>query len=85
MLLYLKIKPNQRFNAVELDEGQWTVRVTAPAFNGQANEGLIEYLSEILKIPKTRIKLLKGASSRIKCIDIDAPESHILVRLASAQ
>ncbi len=85
MQLYLKIKPNQHFNGVELIEGQWIVRVKAPAIEGKANEGLIEYLSEILKIPKSKITLLKGATSKIKCLEIDAPESDVLVRLASAQ
>lgn len=85
MQLYLKIKPNQRFNGVELIEGQWTVRVKAPAIDGKANEGLIEYLSEILRIPKSKITLLKGPTSKIKCLEIDAPESDVLVRLAQAQ
>jgi uncharacterized protein (TIGR00251 family) len=81
MLLYLKIKPNQRFNAVELIDGQWTVRVNSPAIEGQANEGLVEYLSEVLLLPKSKIIIRKGATSRLKCLEIDAPEKDVLTRL----
>jgi uncharacterized protein len=85
MLLYLKIKPNQRFNGVEVVNGEWVIRIKAPAIDGKANEGLVEYLSEILRVPKSRIKLTKGATSKIKCLDIDAPENEVLVKLAQAQ
>lgn len=85
MLLYLKIKPNQRFNAVDLVEGQWTVRVKAPAIDGKANAALVEYLSEILRIPKSKIVLKKGATGKIKCLEIDAPDSEVIVRLAEAK
>ncbi len=82
MLLYLKIKPNQRFNRVEVVEGEYQIRITAPAVDGKANEGLIEFLSEILLIPKSKIKVKKGHTSRQKCLEIDADkvwvDEHLL-------
>lgn len=50
MLLYLKIKPNQHFDRIEKLEGDWVIRLKAPAIDGKANQHLIDYLSEIFKL-----------------------------------
>ena len=77
MLLYLKIKPNQRFDRVEGSSGQWLIRIKAPAIDGKANEYLINYLSVILDMPKSKIRLKKGQTSRLKCLEIDADEDIV--------
>lgn len=84
MLLYLKIKPNQRYNRIEKVGGEWIVKIKAPAVDGKANEQLAEFLSEILKIPKSKIQLKKGVTSRIKCLEIDADEKYIEDCLSAA-
>ena len=81
MLLYLKIKPNQRFDRIERFEEQWLIRIKAPAVDGKANEHLINYLSDILDLPKSKIRLKKGQTSRLKCIDIDAEAVFVNQRL----
>ena len=72
MLLYLKIKPDQRLDRVEGSEKQWLVKIKAPAVDGKANEHLINYLCDILDLPKSKIILKKGHTSRHKCLEIDA-------------
>jgi len=72
MLLYLKIKPGQRFNRIEGNKNEWVVRLNAPAMDGKANECLVDFLSEILSLPKSKIQLKKGHTSRFKCLEIDA-------------
>ena len=72
MLLFLKIKPNQRFDRIEGSQERWLVRIKAPAIDGKANEYLINYLSDILDLPKSKIRLKKGQTSRLKCIEVDA-------------
>jgi uncharacterized protein (TIGR00251 family) len=81
MLLFVKAKPNQRFDKVERVGAEWQIRLKAPAVDGKANEHLIEYLSEILKIPKSKINLKKGQTSRIKCLEIIADEKTVLETL----
>jgi hypothetical protein len=85
MLLYVKARPNQRFDKVEKIGNEWQIRLHAPAVDGKANEHLIEYLSEVLKISKSKISLKKGHTSRIKCLEIMADEKMVtetLERLA---
>jgi uncharacterized protein (TIGR00251 family) len=84
MLLHLKIKPNQRFDKVEAVDGEWIVKVKAPAIDGKANEHLIEFLSDVFKLSKSKIRLKKGSTSRIKCLEIEADERFILECLSRA-
>jgi uncharacterized protein (TIGR00251 family) len=81
MLLYVKARPNQRFDKVEKIGNEWQIRLHAPAVDGKANEHLIEYLSEVLKISKSKISLKKGHTSRIKCLEIDMKEEEVIRKL----
>ena len=47
-----------------------TVYLRAKPHNGEANDALIKLLSKAYKVPKTHIKLLRGARSRVKTIEI---------------
>jgi uncharacterized protein (TIGR00251 family) len=78
MLLYLKIKPNQRFDRIENKEGQWIVRVKAPAVEGKANQHLIDFLGRVLKLPKSKIQIKNGRTNPLKCLEIDCDESQVL-------
>jgi len=84
MLLYLKIKPNQRFDRIEKVDEHWVVRVKAPAVDGKANEHLVIYLSEVFNISRSKIRLKKGSTSRIKCLEIEAEEAFIIDCLVKA-
>lgn len=46
------------------------VKVTAVPESGNANDALIKLLSAFFKVPKSKISLIRGASSRIKYIEI---------------
>ncbi|MFN8166056.1 MAG: DUF167 domain-containing protein [Bacteroidia bacterium] len=78
MLLYLKVKPNQRFDKVEKTPEGWQIRLHAPAVDGQANEHLIAFLAELFRLPKSAIRLKKGFTGRHKCLEINAEEGFIL-------
>jgi uncharacterized protein (TIGR00251 family) len=84
MLLYIKAKPNQRFDKIEKIGEEWQIRLKAPAVDGKANEHLIELLSEILNLPKSKISLKKGQTSRIKCLEITAEEITVIEMLEKA-
>jgi len=46
--------------------GLLKIKIKAPPVEGQANTEVIEFLSEILQIPKRQIEFLKGDKSREK-------------------
>lgn len=46
------------------------IKLTSPPVDGEANEGLIEFLSGILKINKGQIEIIGGHKSKNKLIKI---------------
>ncbi len=47
------------------------VRVRAIADGGEANKAVTELLADRLKVPKRNVRLLAGATSRVKQIAVD--------------
>lgn len=73
MIVTVHAKPGARKNAlVWLDDNTVKASVTAPPENGKANEAIIDLLAKHYKSAKSRITLLRGATTRIKQFSIDA-------------
>ncbi len=51
--------------------GVWHIKVAAPPIEGKANKELVEFLSKILGVSKSRISVDKGVTARRKLITID--------------
>src|SRR5712692_3190053 len=45
-------------------------RLRAPAVEDRANEALVEFLAQVLKTPKSAVRILSGERSRTKRIEI---------------
>jgi len=84
MTLFVRIKPNQRFNKLEKINEEWHIRLKAPAVDGKANDRLIVFLAELLEIPKADITLKRGHRSRMKYLEIEE-ESDIVERKLKAK
>jgi len=54
-----------------LENGVWHLKIAAPPVEGKANKKLIEFLSEVLGVSKSRITIEKGVTSHRKLIMID--------------
>jgi len=50
--------------------GALKVRLRAPAVEDRANEALIEFLAQLLKTPKSAVRILAGERSRTKRVEI---------------
>src|SRR2546423_12974009 len=50
--------------------GALKVRLQAPAVEDRANEALVEFLAQLLKTPRTAVRILSGERSRTKRIEI---------------
>lgn len=77
----LKVVPGaKKKRCVRSSSGELKCYVTAPAVDGKANKALIDLLSELLKIPKSHIKILSGHTGRHKRLEITslASESEVL-------
>ena len=50
--------------------GALKVRLQAPPVDDRANEALVEFLAQLLKTPRTAVRILSGERSRTKRIEI---------------
>jgi len=70
--IMVQVQPNASRDEVKgFQDGILRVRIAAPPVEGKANKRLIEFLSEVLHVPKTRITLKKGLSSKRKSVTIE--------------
>jgi len=68
----VKVKPNSKLqNIKEEGDGSLTVSLKSPPVEGKANEELIKLLAEKFDVPKSRISIKSGLSSKHKLVDID--------------
>jgi uncharacterized protein (TIGR00251 family) len=51
-------------------EGALKIRLRAPAIENRANEALIEFLSDLLKTPKSAVRIQGGEHARTKRLEI---------------
>lgn len=84
MIVSVKVKPGVRKEGVAMENGTLAVRVAAPAVDGKANEALIRLLSEVLAVPKSRIVIRAGHSSRFKRIEMPDDAAKRLLELAKS-
>ena len=70
MDIHLKVKPNSRENTIAFENDALVVRVNASPVDGKANKALLDYLSIVFEVPKSRIEIEAGAGSRFKKIRI---------------
>src|SRR5436189_3998334 len=50
--------------------GALKVRLQAPTVEDRANQALVEFLAQLLKTPRTAVRILSGDRSRMKRIEI---------------
>ncbi len=63
-------------------QGALKVKLTAPPVEGEANQALLAYLSQHLKLAKSQLRLARGESSRHKSIVIKGlSQEELLTRL----
>jgi uncharacterized protein (TIGR00251 family) len=72
LLLSIKVQPRARRNELAGPLGsELKVRVTAPPVDSAANEAVVEFLAETLRIPRRQVTLVRGQTSTHKVIRID--------------
>jgi uncharacterized protein len=69
--LSVRVHPGARKNGVTGVHGNSAkIALTAPPIDGKANEALIAFLAEALRLPRARVSLVSGATSRSKILRI---------------
>jgi uncharacterized protein (TIGR00251 family) len=71
VILLVRVQPRASKDEIAGETGgALKVRLRAPAVEDRANEALVEYLAELLKTPRSAVRLLSGDRSRTKRVEI---------------
>lgn len=73
MKISVHIKPNSRHREEVVKNGDdtLTVYVKAPAIEGRANAAAIKLLAKHFKVASSKVKLVRGVTSKYKIFEID--------------
>lgn len=69
--LALRVTPGARVEALEIAGGRLLAKVRAKPEDGKANDAVADLLAAALGIARSRVALLRGATSREKQFRID--------------
>lgn len=79
--LAVRVTPRASRNEIVeiLDDGTVRVRLAASPADDEANAALLDFLSEILGVPKSKLDIVAGAVGRdklISVVDMDVETAH---------
>ena len=87
--LAVRVTPRASSNEIAeiLDDGTVRVRLAAQPAENESNAALLEFLSEILGVPKSKLEIVAGSTGRDKLIsvvdmDVNSVHQKILAHLA---
>jgi uncharacterized protein YggU (UPF0235/DUF167 family) len=77
----VRLTPRGGTDRIErVDGGVLRVRVAAAPVDGGANASLLRLLSAELDVPPSALRLVTGASSRVKVVEVDGLDSAAIER-----
>jgi hypothetical protein len=85
MRIAIRVKPGSARPGVGGEhDGALVVRVSARAVDGKATEAALAAVAASFGVRRSAVRLVSGASSRTKIVDIDADDPRILAALLAA-
>ena len=83
MLLTLHIQPGAKKTEIAGCHGDaLKIRLAAPPVDGKANEALLRFIADTLRVPKSAVTLKSGQTSRRKVLEIAGADSTAARQLA---
>lgn len=77
----IKVHPRAKRNAITGEVGDAIkISLTAPPVEGKANDACIEFLANLLKVPRSSVSIAAGLSSRNKVIQVAGLTSQEIAR-----
>lgn len=68
--LALRVTPGSRAEAMSIEDGRVLAKVRAKPQDGAANEAVLALLAEALGVARSKLSLLRGATSREKLVQL---------------
>lgn len=69
----VQVMPNAgKSEVLEEIEGALKVRLKALPIEGRANEALVRFIADLLDVPKSRVSVTHGLTSRLKLVEVES-------------
>lgn len=80
--LTVKVHPRAKRSALAGRYGDaWKLDLAAPPVDGKANDECVRFFAELAHVPRARVRILTGLTSRIKVVEIEGVPQEQLERL----
>jgi len=77
----VRLTPRGRIDRIErVEGGLLRVRVAAAPVDGAANASLLRLLAAELDVPPSALRIVTGASSRVKLVDVEGLDRAVIAR-----
>ena len=81
----VKVHPRAKRTAIAGRFGDaYKLDLAAPPVDGKANEECIRFFAELARVPRARVKILTGLTSRMKVVEIEGVPQEELERRLTA-
>jgi uncharacterized protein len=83
--LTVKVHPRARRSALAGRFGEaWKLDLAAPPVDGKANDECIRFFAQLCGAPRSRVRIVTGATARIKVVEIEGVSQEALEQLLAA-
>jgi hypothetical protein len=79
----VKVHPRAKRSAATGRLGEaWKLALAAPPVDGKANDECIRFFADLLDVPRSRVRIVMGLTSRTKVVEIEGvPQDEVERRL----
>jgi len=83
--LTVKVHPRAKRSAFKGRLGEtWKLALAAPPVDGKANDECTRFLAEFAEVPRSRVRIVVGLTSRLKVVEIEGVPQEDLEKLLIA-
>ena len=82
--LTVKVHPRAKRSALAGRLGEaWKLSLAAPPVDGKANDECVRFFAELAGVPRSRVRIVTGLTSRLKVVEIEGVPQEDLERRLS--
>jgi len=68
----VKVHPRAKRSAITGRFGEaWKLDLAAPPVDGKANDECVRFFAELTGVPRGRVRIVAGATSRMKVVEVE--------------
>jgi uncharacterized protein (TIGR00251 family) len=82
----IKVHPRAKRTRIAGRYGEaWKLDLAAPPVDGKANDECVRFFAEFAGVPRAKVRIVTGATSRAKVVDLEGLDQAELERKLAAE